>query len=160
MSRWRLINRYSWPPSLFSHYEVIILSLCLIVKAQAVMDSQHQQGLPGKGAAYPKQYRRNYPRSRDGCLTCRAKRKKCDKVKPCCNACVRSMQACVWPDDDKKESKSGSNSTPPAPSSEQTDRQVDKSEAKINESDPAIADLNFAMVSLVCYPSYTMQLQS
>ncbi|KAJ4026831.1 hypothetical protein NW752_001787 [Fusarium irregulare] len=110
------------------------------------MDSQ--KGLPGKGAAYPKQYRRNYPRSRDGCLTCRAKRKKCDKAKPCCNACVRSMQACVWPDDDKKEAKSGSNSSPTAPSSEQTDKEVKIPEAKEIESDPAIADLDFAMVSL------------
>ena len=158
MSRWRLINRHRWPPSLFSHYEVIITSLCLILEAQAVMDSQ--QGLPGKGAAYPKQYRRNYPRSRDGCLTCRAKRKKCDKAKPCCNACVRSMQACVWPDDDKKEAKSGSNSSPTAPSSEQTDKEVKIPEAKEVESDPAITDLNFAMVSLVCHPSYTLQLQS
>ncbi|RBR10224.1 uncharacterized protein FIESC28_09610 [Fusarium coffeatum] len=110
------------------------------------MDSQ--QGLPGKGAAYPKQYRRNYPRSRDGCLTCRAKRKKCDKAKPCCNACVRSMQACVWPDDDKKETKTGSNPSPTVPSSEQTGKEVKKPEAKEIESDPAIVDLNFAMVSL------------
>ena len=69
------------------------------------------------------------------------------------------MQACVWPDDDKKESKSGFNSTPTAPSSEQTDREVKRYEAKGSESDPTIADLNSAMVSLVCYTFYTMQPQ-
>lgn len=150
-SRWRLINRHSWPPSLFSHYEVIITSLRQLLKAQAVMEPQ--KPLPGKGAAYPKQHRRNYPRSKDGCLNCRAKRKKCDKAKPYCNACVRSTQTCVWPGDDTKESQSDSNSSPTAPTSEQTDIRAIKSEGKrpiVSESDQALTDLNFAMVSLVC----------
>ncbi|CAG7560943.1 unnamed protein product [Fusarium equiseti] len=112
---------------------------------------ESQKLLPGKGAAYPKQHRRNYPRSKDGCLNCRAKRKKCDKAKPYCNACVRSTQTCVWPGDDTKESQSDSNSSPTAPTSERTDRRTTKSEGKlpiVGESDQTLTDLNFAMVSL------------
>ncbi|KAK9238149.1 C6 zinc finger domain protein [Lipomyces kononenkoae] len=37
--------------------------------------------------------------SSKGCLTCRARRKKCDKVKPKCVACDRNVLICVYPDD-------------------------------------------------------------
>ncbi|KAF4441834.1 hypothetical protein F53441_11919 [Fusarium austroafricanum] len=68
-----------------------------------------QQNVPLQGAAYPTKYRRNHPRSKNGCLTCRGKRKKCDETKPNCNACVRSAQSCVWPPDSsqKQESQNG-----------------------------------------------------
>lgn len=117
---------------------------------------ESQQSHTGKGAAYPNKHRRNYPRSKNGCLTCRGKRKKCDETKPQCKACVRSVQACVWSSDDKQDSQNNSNSdsTPPTnASSELTNRGVKKSEAKrsaARQSDPAIAELSLAMVSLVC----------
>lgn len=36
-------------------------------------------------------------RSRQGCLTCRRRKKKCDEVKPICAACLRNTLGCVWP---------------------------------------------------------------
>jgi hypothetical protein len=62
-----------------------------------------QQELPYRGAPFPTKWRRNHPRSRNGCLTCRTKRKKCDEVKPTCTGCVRSKQDCVWPSPDKNQ---------------------------------------------------------
>ncbi|WZH50069.1 Zn2-C6 fungal-type domain-containing protein [Fusarium acuminatum] len=53
-----------------------------------------------KGATYPTKHRRNYPRSKSGCLTCRERRKKCDEVKPACNYCVKSSRVCTWPGQD------------------------------------------------------------
>ncbi|QLG70401.1 hypothetical protein HG535_0A03400 [Zygotorulaspora mrakii] len=37
-------------------------------------------------------------RSRNGCLNCRKRRKKCDEVKPVCTACKRNFLQCVWPE--------------------------------------------------------------
>ncbi|SPJ72853.1 uncharacterized protein FTOL_02582 [Fusarium torulosum] len=62
-----------------------------------------QQELPYRGAPFPTKWRRNHPRSRNGCLTCRTKRKKCDEVKPTCTGCTRSKQDCVWPTPDKNQ---------------------------------------------------------
>ncbi|KAK1461060.1 C6 zinc finger domain-containing protein [Colletotrichum melonis] len=56
-----------------------------------------QQNLPQEGARYPTKYRRNIPRSKNGCLTCRAKRKKCDERRPCCTSCARTGRECTWP---------------------------------------------------------------
>ncbi|KAF2129921.1 hypothetical protein P153DRAFT_227166 [Dothidotthia symphoricarpi CBS 119687] len=35
-------------------------------------------------------------RSRSGCLTCRARRVKCDETKPICNACKKKNRPCQW----------------------------------------------------------------
>lgn len=42
--------------------------------------------------------RRNYPRSKTGCLSCRARKKKCDETTPRCLACCRRHLVCTWPD--------------------------------------------------------------
>ncbi|CAE6447140.1 unnamed protein product [Rhizoctonia solani] len=36
-------------------------------------------------------------RSKDGCLTCRKRRKKCDEEWPVCSRCDRTRSGCVWP---------------------------------------------------------------
>lgn len=36
-------------------------------------------------------------RSREGCLICRRRKKKCDEVKPVCKACLCNNFDCVWP---------------------------------------------------------------
>ncbi|KAF4343143.1 transcriptional activator UGA3 [Fusarium beomiforme] len=56
-----------------------------------------------QGAPFPTKWRRNHPRSKTGCLTCRMKRKKCDEVKPICTACNKSRQDCRWPSPDKNQ---------------------------------------------------------
>ncbi|SCV06245.1 LANO_0H25290g1_1 [Lachancea nothofagi CBS 11611] len=42
-------------------------------------------------------------RSKNGCLTCRNRRKKCDEVKPQCSGCARNMLDCNWPSPFSKE---------------------------------------------------------
>ncbi|KAK1585455.1 fungal-specific transcription factor domain-containing protein [Colletotrichum navitas] len=59
--------------------------------------AEEQQGLPYRGARFPSKFRRNFPRSKEGCLTCRTRRKKCDEVKPDCTLCRRSGRECSWP---------------------------------------------------------------
>ncbi|KAI0764447.1 hypothetical protein BC629DRAFT_1251917, partial [Irpex lacteus] len=49
----------------------------------------------------PQQYQRKrpkYTRSKTGCLTCRAKKVKCDEEKPDCARCRAGGRECVWPD--------------------------------------------------------------
>ncbi|PNP45239.1 hypothetical protein TGAMA5MH_02962 [Trichoderma gamsii] len=47
----------------------------------------------------PQQRQRRYaPRSRQGCLTCRARRKRCDAHHPDCRNCTRLNAECRWPD--------------------------------------------------------------
>lgn len=41
--------------------------------------------------------RRNFPRSKSGCLTCRSRRKKCDETVPICRSCDRRNVQCSWP---------------------------------------------------------------
>jgi hypothetical protein len=36
-------------------------------------------------------------RSRQGCFSCRRRKKKCDEVKPICTACLRNSLGCTWP---------------------------------------------------------------
>ncbi|CEI70510.1 unnamed protein product [Fusarium venenatum] len=112
-----------------------------------------QQSSAGKGAAYPTKYRRNQPRSKNGCLTCRSKRKKCDEIKPRCTSCIKSNQTCVWPSKDEQESQnssaaSTSDSSPP--SMDKLNRKANKSEAKrpVTDAQTSITDLNLAMESL------------
>ncbi|KDN37552.1 hypothetical protein RSAG8_10069, partial [Rhizoctonia solani AG-8 WAC10335] len=38
-----------------------------------------------------------FQRSRNGCLTCKAKRKKCDEKRPICSRCSKADSDCVWP---------------------------------------------------------------
>ncbi|PNP80948.1 hypothetical protein FNYG_05763 [Fusarium nygamai] len=61
------------------------------------MADQEDPAPPYRGAPFPTKWRRNHPRSKNGCLTCRTKRKKCDEVKPVCSSCTRTGQECVWP---------------------------------------------------------------
>lgn len=48
--------------------------------------------------AIPQRQRRYAPRSRQGCLTCRARRKRCDAQHPICRTCTRLNAECKWPD--------------------------------------------------------------
>ncbi|KAJ4239278.1 hypothetical protein NW760_003033 [Fusarium oxysporum] len=64
---------------------------------------EEQEVSPYRGAPFPKKWRRNHPRSKNGCLTCRTKRKKCDEVKPICTACERSQQDCLWPKSEENQ---------------------------------------------------------
>ncbi|KAL5089605.1 hypothetical protein Trisim1_005298 [Trichoderma cf. simile WF8] len=49
--------------------------------------------------ANPRQRQRRYaPRSRQGCLTCRARRKRCDIQHPVCRTCTRVNAECRWPE--------------------------------------------------------------
>ncbi|SCO42971.1 uncharacterized protein FFMR_07131 [Fusarium fujikuroi] len=68
-----------------------------------------QQKASFKGAKYPTKHRRNYPRSRSGCLVCRTRRKKCDETKPSCQYCIRTAQICIWPDEDTPDKSQSQN---------------------------------------------------
>lgn len=48
----------------------------------------------------PKQrkLRKKYTKTRDGCLNCKRRRKKCDEEKPICKGCFRNKLECCWPD--------------------------------------------------------------
>ncbi|KAF2845549.1 putative Zn(II)2Cys6 transcription factor-like protein [Plenodomus tracheiphilus IPT5] len=47
--------------------------------------------------AEPKPRQRKFaPRSRQGCLTCRQRRKRCDNQQPQCNNCTRLNLTCAW----------------------------------------------------------------
>ncbi|OCH83601.1 hypothetical protein OBBRIDRAFT_765071 [Obba rivulosa] len=45
-----------------------------------------------------KRKRRKYTRSQTGCLTCRAKKIKCDETKPNCVRCTHGQRECIWPE--------------------------------------------------------------
>ncbi|CAG8377696.1 unnamed protein product [Penicillium salamii] len=47
----------------------------------------------------PKHFSRPLLRVRTGCLSCRARKKKCDEEKPICMGCTRNRLQCRWPDD-------------------------------------------------------------
>ncbi|KAK6461266.1 fungal-specific transcription factor domain-containing protein [Scheffersomyces coipomensis] len=46
---------------------------------------------------------KNSKRSRNGCLTCKIRKKKCDEGKPICSACERLSKECIWIDADMSE---------------------------------------------------------
>ncbi|KAG8353808.1 hypothetical protein FVEN_g8152 [Fusarium venenatum] len=73
-----------------------------------------------QGAAYPTKHRRNQPRSKNGCLTCRGRRKKCDETKPNCNFCIKSGQTCVWPTEDNSPKQESQNDSPSSTNSERS----------------------------------------
>ena len=41
--------------------------------------------------------KKRHSRTRAGCLSCRARKKKCDEVKPRCAGCRRNLLVCEWP---------------------------------------------------------------
>lgn len=42
-------------------------------------------------------------RSRNGCVTCKIRKKKCDETKPLCSECKRLKKECIWVDHDKMD---------------------------------------------------------
>ncbi|KAL5485373.1 hypothetical protein ACEPAI_8015 [Sanghuangporus weigelae] len=48
-------------------------------------------------ADQPQRKRPKYTRSKTGCLTCRAKKIKCDEGKPNCHRCEHAHRECTWP---------------------------------------------------------------
>ncbi|KAL7923275.1 fungal-specific transcription factor domain-containing protein [Trichoderma austrokoningii] len=51
-----------------------------------------------QGEILQQRQRRYAPRSRQGCLTCRARRKRCDAHHPVCRNCTRLNAECPWPE--------------------------------------------------------------
>ncbi|KAH9862983.1 hypothetical protein J1614_010712 [Plenodomus biglobosus] len=68
--------------------------------------------------AEPKPRQRRFaPRSRQGCLTCRQRRKRCDNQQPQCNNCTRLNLSCAWqaPRRLVADAQSASPQRPPSP---------------------------------------------
>ncbi|KDQ53454.1 hypothetical protein JAAARDRAFT_136956 [Jaapia argillacea MUCL 33604] len=53
---------------------------------------------PRPNNAAPQRKRPKYTRSKTGCLTCRAKKIKCDETKPSCMRCTHGQRECTWPE--------------------------------------------------------------
>ncbi|KAG0649106.1 Sterol uptake control 2 [Hyphodiscus hymeniophilus] len=49
-------------------------------------------------AVYKPRISRNFPRSRNGCLTCKSRKKKCDETHPVCGCCAKKNLDCSWPE--------------------------------------------------------------
>lgn len=60
------------------------------------MSTASAHKVPATSRPRPK-LRPNYPRSRNGCLTCRKRKKKCDEIRPLCQNCTRKDLECKWP---------------------------------------------------------------
>ncbi|CAL1707626.1 unnamed protein product [Somion occarium] len=56
--------------------------------------------------------RPKYTRSKTGCLTCRAKKIKCDETKPNCMRCTHGQRECTWPEGVPARKKSSSRKNP------------------------------------------------
>ncbi|KAI0081253.1 hypothetical protein K474DRAFT_1656742 [Panus rudis PR-1116 ss-1] len=56
----------------------------------------------------PQRKRPKYTRSKTGCLTCRAKKIKCDETKPKCVRCIHGQRECTWPEGVPTRKKSSS----------------------------------------------------
>lgn len=56
-------------------------------------------------------------RVRTGCLTCRARKKKCDEGKPICMGCIRNQLQCRWLDDQQTRPPPPTNTSFSAPGS-------------------------------------------
>ncbi|TFK54196.1 hypothetical protein OE88DRAFT_1161774 [Heliocybe sulcata] len=54
--------------------------------------------LPRPTNVPPQRKRPKYTRSKTGCLTCRAKKIKCDETKPNCLRCSHGQRECTWPE--------------------------------------------------------------
>ncbi|KAI0780049.1 fungal-specific transcription factor domain-containing protein [Fomes fomentarius] len=59
--------------------------------------------------------RPKYTRSKTGCLTCRAKKIKCDETKPTCVRCSHGQRECTWPEGVPTRKKPASRREPPSP---------------------------------------------
>lgn len=57
-------------------------------------------------APFPQRFRRRYPRTVEGCLICRQRRKKCDQERPTCLACRRNNLICEWPQNKEENTRS------------------------------------------------------
>jgi hypothetical protein len=68
-------------------------------------------------------------RTRNGCLTCRQRKKKCDETKPRCIACNRNMLRCKWP----RAAASASENTA-VPASQRTEKTQSKSKQSVDRS--------------------------
>lgn len=68
-------------------------------------------GVPGVARSRPYIGRRGqFKRSRNGCLTCRSRRKKCNEERPRCIGCRRNYLECNWPVEQNHPT-----SSPPSP---------------------------------------------
>ncbi|AMD22385.1 HGR046Wp [Eremothecium sinecaudum] len=69
-------------------------------KDEAAADKQTAsgKGSGGQGSKDSGVVKRTERRSRNGCLTCRSRKKKCDERKPLCTSCRRNMLPCRWLD--------------------------------------------------------------
>ncbi|PIL36188.1 transcription factor [Ganoderma sinense ZZ0214-1] len=59
--------------------------------------------------------RPKYTRSKTGCLTCRAKKIKCDETKPTCVRCSHGQRECTWPEGVPTRKKPTPRREPPSP---------------------------------------------
>ena len=59
-----------------------------------------------KGAPANKVMKVVAKRSRNGCLTCRSRKRKCDENKPICNECRRLRIKCIWMPRTQRRNKS------------------------------------------------------
>ncbi|CCA70393.1 hypothetical protein PIIN_04332 [Serendipita indica DSM 11827] len=62
------------------------------------MASTHGPDTPLPGIAGAVRKRPKYTRSKKGCLTCRARKIKCDERKPICTRCEHGHRECTWPE--------------------------------------------------------------
>ncbi|KAF5580778.1 transcriptional activator UGA3 [Fusarium pseudocircinatum] len=126
------------------------------------MASQEDPALPYRGAPFPTKWRRNHPRSKNGCLTCRTKRKKCDEVKPVCSSCTRTGQECVWPAQENTSQRAipqdGSPNEPLGASSHSTDSATLRSTSSSSSPRAAPTYGNLANISDNSRPLYQQYL--
>lgn len=72
-----------------------------VYEQQAQSESPLQKG----PAVYRPRIRRNFSRSKAGCLTCRSRRKKCDEQEATCGGCLKKNVECLWPNLQPKKSQ-------------------------------------------------------
>lgn len=60
-------------------------------KYQQVLDSNNQL------VKITRAMKRKFKKSRNGCLNCKRRKKKCDEQKPSCEGCIRNSLECLWP---------------------------------------------------------------
>ena len=88
------------------------------------------------GEARPRQ-RKFAPRSRQGCLTCRARRKRCDSQRPECQNCTRLNLSCEWQ----------------APRRVIADAETSPKEASADPSETIVAPLRPSLDTWDCLPA-------
>ncbi|KAH8119274.1 hypothetical protein DFH11DRAFT_1564031 [Phellopilus nigrolimitatus] len=81
--------------------------------------------------------RPKYTRSKTGCLTCRAKKIKCDETRPKCQRCGSGQRECTWPDPAPAKKK-----TPARKSSALEERaSTDDSASRVSDSSSTSRDV-------------------